>query len=348
MKRESNIELLRIVVMLFILMHHLIVHALCPSVYFGKGELTAEYATYSIMEGFFYVGVNVFLLISGYFGIRLRARKVWGLYIQCAFYGLLAYSIGVMLSSAPMIPHTFITKSILIFSHASSWWFVALYIMLMFISPFLNYSMQMMTKKQYAVALLGMTFVLIYLGWFWQKPIYDVNGYSFVHFIYIYLIGGYLRRFVNVEKYQHPRVQSIGIYIGCALIFGVCNILRLHYDVPFGNLWGYNNPMVIFGAIGLFLYIRTYEFESNIVNTMGSSVFAVYLLTDIGYVGDVLYQTFGDFAQTIAFLPLRIAITFVVAVALLFAICGLDIIRARLMRPIIGAFDWADRRLDGV
>ena len=94
MQRESNIELLRIIVMLFILMHHLIVHALCPSVLSGKVELSAEYATYSIMEGFFYVGVNVFLLISGYFGIRLRARRIWSLYLQLAFYCIIAYLFG--------------------------------------------------------------------------------------------------------------------------------------------------------------------------------------------------------------------------------------------------------------
>ena len=344
--RESNIELLRIIVMLFILMHHLIVHALCPSVMSGVCGLSVEYVTYSIMEGFFYVGVDVFILISGYFGIRLRARRIWSLYLQLAFYCIIAYLFGVAVGSATFVPHTLITKSLFIFSHASSWWFVICYIMLMFLSPFLNYGMKMMTKKQFLFSLLCMTFLQVYLGWFWQKPAYDTSGYSLLNFIYIYLIGGYLHRFVSDSNSKLRSILVLLLYALCALFFGGCNILRLFIDATFGNLWAYNNPVTIIGAIGLFLYVRSCKFNSNIVNILGGGVFAVYLLTDIGYVGDVLYQTFGNFAQTIEFLPLRIATTLVVAVILLLVICSLDLLRARIMRPIICAFDWVDKRID--
>lgn len=346
MQRESNIELLRIIVMLFILMHHLIVHALCPSVLSGKVELSAEYATYSIMEGFFYVGVNVFLLISGYFGIRLRARRIWSLYLQLAFYGLLAYSVGVTLSSVPMVPHTFITKSIFIFSHASSWWFVVCYMMLMIISPFLNVGMRELTKKQYLFGLICYTFLQIYLGWFWQKEAFDTTGYNFLNFIYLYLIGGYLHRFVTIDRIKHARVLTLGSYVGSALIFGTCNIFRLYLNIPFGYLWGYNNPIIIIGAISLFLFALTFKFDSNAINTIAGGGFAAYLLTDIGYTGDVIYRVFGDFAHTITFLPFRIVMTFVIAIFLLLVTSGIELLRVRLMRPIISAFDWVDRRLD--
>lgn len=342
MKRESNIELLRIILMLFILMHHLIVHSVCQSVLTGTGALSLEYATYSVLEGFFYVGVNVFIIISGYFGIHLCARRIWALYLQCAFYGIVSYVFGVVNSSVQMVPHTFVTKSVFIFSHASSWWFVTCYLMLMFISPFLNYSIRLLTKKQYLFALLCMTFLQFYLGWFWQKPAYDVNGYSLINFIYLYLIGGYLHRFVLDDNIAHHKTLLFSIYAICAIIFGCCNIMRLYVNVPMGNLWGYNNPLLIIGAIGLFLFVRTFRFKSKIVNMFGGGVFAAYLLTDIGYVGDLLYKTFGDFASTIPYLPFRIVAIVVVAMLLLFFVCCIDLLRVRIMKPFMRAFDWLD------
>lgn len=269
MQRESNIELLRIIAMWYILVHHLIVHAIYPDVMTGQNGVTAEYAVYSFLEGFLYMAVDVFILISGYFGIKLRARRLWSLYLQCAFYGLLTYIFGVAIGVAPLVPHTFITKSVLIFSHLSSWWFVVCYLMLMVVSPFLNYGMQQMTKREYLWVLACLTFVQIYLGWFWQKAAYDISGYSFINFVYVYLIGGYLRRYVSDNERIAQRKTAKLLYSGCALLFGICNIVRLYFKIPFGNLWAYNNPIMIIGAVGLVLYIRSYKFHSNIVNRIG-------------------------------------------------------------------------------
>ena len=59
--RNSNIELLRIIAMMFIVIWHISVHA-------QKGELPSHNYIISITI----TGVNLFLLITGYFGIRLK------------------------------------------------------------------------------------------------------------------------------------------------------------------------------------------------------------------------------------------------------------------------------------
>lgn len=346
MQRESNIELLRIIAMWYILVHHLIVHAIYPDVMTGQNGVTAEYAVYSFLEGFLYMAVDVFILISGYFGIKLRARRLWSLYLQCAFYGLLTYIFGVAIGVAPLVPHTFITKSVLIFSHLSSWWFVVCYLMLMVVSPFLNYGMQQMTKREYLWVLACLTFVQIYLGWFWQKAAYDISGYSFINFVYVYLIGGYLRRYVSDNERIAQRKTAKLLYSGCALLFGICNIVRLYFKIPFGNLWAYNNPIMIIGAVGLVLYIRSYKFHSNIVNRIGGGAFAAYLITDISYVGDFLYPLYGDCAQAIPSIILTLITTFLTAAVMLLMACGIDIGRAWLMKPIIGVFDWIDEKIE--
>ena len=105
--RDSNVELLRLIAMFFILCHHFINNSLYN---FGlQNELTTEYGVYSILEGFFYVGVNCFLLISGYYGIRLRARKLWAMYLQLAFLGGACYLFDVITYHQP-ITHTLFTR----------------------------------------------------------------------------------------------------------------------------------------------------------------------------------------------------------------------------------------------
>ena len=346
MKRDSNIELLRIIAMLFVLLHHLIVHAVYPDVMIGKNGLTTEYTVYSLLNGFFYVAVDLFVLISGYFGIKLRAKRLWALYLQCAFYGLLTYLFGVFIGTVPLIPHTLITKSVLIFSHLSSWWFVVCYLMLMVISPFLNYGIQKMNKKEYLWVLACLTFVELYLGWFWQKEAYDVNGYSFINFIYVYLIGGYLHRFAIECNQKNKRVVTLWMYIGCAIIFGMCNIARVYFKIPLGNLWAYNNPIMIIGAVSLFLYIRSFDLRLNIINKIGRSVFAAYLITDIRYVGNFLYPYYREFAHSIPSLTLTVFLTIMAAVVILLFSCVIDMIRAWLTKPIVGAFDWIDKKIE--
>ena len=58
--RNSNIELLRIIAMTFIVIWHISVHA-------QKGELNSH----NYIVAFCTTGVNLFILISGYFGIKL-------------------------------------------------------------------------------------------------------------------------------------------------------------------------------------------------------------------------------------------------------------------------------------
>lgn len=69
--RKSNFELLRIVLMLFVVAEHLL-----PQIgdiqNIGDGY---EYYLGNLFRSFFIVAVNGFVLLSGYFGIKLILKK---------------------------------------------------------------------------------------------------------------------------------------------------------------------------------------------------------------------------------------------------------------------------------
>lgn len=71
--RESNLEALRIVSMLMVVLVH--IDGASLGLPYIKGEfsaLTSRDLWRLIVESFTIIGVNCFTLISGYFGIRLR------------------------------------------------------------------------------------------------------------------------------------------------------------------------------------------------------------------------------------------------------------------------------------
>ena len=60
-ERQSNIEFLRVIAMIFIVLWHVSIHA-------QKGELP----THNYIGAVTTTGVNLFLLITGYFSLKLR------------------------------------------------------------------------------------------------------------------------------------------------------------------------------------------------------------------------------------------------------------------------------------
>ena len=86
-ERESNIELLRIVSMLMVVLVHI------DGASLGLPQaLTVAATTRDVwqlaVEALVIIGVNCFTLISGYFGIRLRVRTALGYLFQCLFYAV--------------------------------------------------------------------------------------------------------------------------------------------------------------------------------------------------------------------------------------------------------------------
>lgn len=85
--RETNIELLRIVAMIMIILHHL-------AIYLRNTKVPLTTTGRCLTTSFFglgKLGVNIFVLISGYFLInsKFKTKKVIKLWLQVVFYSVL-------------------------------------------------------------------------------------------------------------------------------------------------------------------------------------------------------------------------------------------------------------------
>ena len=89
-QRQSNFEFLRILAIIMIIFHHIAAH----SNFSSPSETTFLYIVFIRMGG--KIGVNIFVLISGYFLInaeKIKIKKILKLWGQIIFYSLLIYAI---------------------------------------------------------------------------------------------------------------------------------------------------------------------------------------------------------------------------------------------------------------
>ena len=337
--RDSNMELLRIVCMLFIVMHHFITEILVPDLYrHDVAQWDGYRSGLYLLNNLLFVGVNVFVLISGYYGIKAKVRGFANLYFQCAFYGLLAYLIHLYVDNAS-IGLSVINNSLLVFSHCQ-WWFIGSYIGLYLLSPLVNKGLSLMSIKEHLGVILIMTFLEIGLGFVWGTGC-EPAGYGVLHMIYIYIIGGYIRRRVDLYALRNQRWTLIGVYVGSIVLmtgFILMNTYLWHSDAAILRPWVYNNPLLIIASIAFFMLFGTFQFRNNWVNFYASSVLAAYLLPEAFYIRRIVANSLGGVYGAPSLVE-TIAVCALWGVSVLLICVGIDKIRMIMMIPVWKAYD---------
>ena len=151
-ERQSNIELLRLIAIVgIIILHYNHADMGGGFRYVASGSLNENILVF--LESVAICGVNLFVMISGYFLSRTNTRsvgKVIILLIQVCLYGLINY---VILAAIGRIP--FRIKG-MIYSMIPLNWFVTLYIVLYLISPLINRAFQNLKSRN---VLIGLVFL---------------------------------------------------------------------------------------------------------------------------------------------------------------------------------------------
>ena len=156
------------------------------------------------------VGVNVFVLISGYFGIRLRIKGMVSLLFQAAF-----YTIGIYLTLVALDLEPFQSKAFLRTFYPldrSKEWFLPTYLSLMIFAPLLNSFIQKQNKQMHRNYLIFF-YILSTLFGFLSDQLGVQNGYSLISFCGIYLLGRYFGLYPE-EINRYKTTTLIGIYLG--------------------------------------------------------------------------------------------------------------------------------------
>ena len=287
--RQANIELLRIIAMIMVVLLH----------YLVKGEAAVSLAdNFSAMnivlwliKAICIVAVTVYVLISGYFLLEAKWKisRLVNLWIQVIFYSAGVPMVCLLLGIEEVKQWgLYDWVNVLIPVQMEHYWFITAYVVLYLFVPVLSAGVKHLSKTQHEWLIAGL--LLVFSVPKTIIPIYiptDRYGYDFGWFLCLFLIAAYIRLY-GISVFDRKRISFV-IYLGAILgIWGisiVCALLSrkgLPLTYMMDMTYCYNHLLVLAASVALFYtfkYIRISQGTvSNIICKISSYTLGVYLL----------------------------------------------------------------------
>ena len=246
----------------------------------GASGLNAVLLT--LLETLCICAVNVFVLISGFFGCKaekVRTGKLAMLLLQtvvfsvavCLVSGLMDRSLQLRSLAAAALPVNY---------------YVILYLVLMLLSPFLNRLIAILSPKAFTrlILMLFLLFSVYATGVDVLKEVTgapfaglssvgmdgSMNGYSIVHFVMLYLLGAWLRQDA-VRAAVRRGAAAAAVPVLMALIFLWNRFLP-------ATAWNYSNPLIVMESAVLLLLFASAKKQRPWVNRIAPASFTCYLM----------------------------------------------------------------------
>ncbi|MBQ8826285.1 MAG: acyltransferase [Oscillospiraceae bacterium] len=339
--RNSNIELLRIILMLMIVAHHYVVNS-------GLLELMYQ-QTLDVNTSFLWIfgawgktAINCFIFITGYFMSKsnITLTKYLKLLCQIIFYNTTIYFIFSItglekLSFEDMLSYINPIKSV-----NNS--FVSCYLLFFLFIPFINILINNISQKQHLILIAICCFIYVILGSIMYFKI-DLNYISW--FIVLYLISAYIRFYPN-KHFKNTKLWGIASII--TLTISILSIfLMTIYSSVSNEYMAYffvsdsNKIFAVSTAFSIFmLFINLNIKYCKFINLVGRSTFGVLLI----HASSDTMRTWlwNDLLNNTSMINSDMLIIHAVtSVIMVFSICIIiDVIRIELIeKPILNKID---------
>ena len=339
-QRSTNIELLRIVAMIMIVAHHFAVHS--------RFDFSDEIISFNRLWIMFVqlggkIGVNIFLLITGYFLISadsIKVKKIVKLWIQMFTWSVLIYCIFVFIGKDPFRTNSFF-KNCLPVTY-EKWWFASTYFCLYIVFPYINKLLRTLNKRQYLSLLILINILWCVLPTITRQLLQSNN---LLWFIYIYSVAGYIKLYGIGENYSSKMyiVLSILAYFMTFIISVLFIIGGLTYPtlgVYATHLYEMRSiPVVIISVLLFSGFTKLRVGHNKITNIISSSTFGVYLIHDHPFVRSFIWLTL--FKNDLLVNNQKFVIYSIIEIIIVFGICVLlELMRKTLIeKPCLGLID---------
>ena len=285
--RNTSIELLRIISMIMIMFHHFAYHG---NFEWNFNEVTLPHLWYDfiLMDG--KVGVDIFVLISGYFLIENTEKlfqpkkllKFWG---QVVFYSIMTYLLSVMLRLNAFEIKQLIKVCLPI--TYPGWWFASTYFMLYLIHPFLNKLLHGLSKTEYQYLILMMVLCWSIIPTA-TTQLFESN--SLLWFVTLYGIAGYVNLYGGNQKLQSKHYFSLYFMVliityTVSTTFLFLGTKKEEWSTHAIDFFEIERLPILLMAITLFMGFVTLKMNYHKwINMIASATFGVYLIHDSSYI----------------------------------------------------------------
>lgn len=278
-KRNSNIEMVRIVSMMLILFFH---GGRTVSAIESESWFVRIFIKGTTVWGC--LGVWLFVIVGAWFLVdkEFDFKKVISLLIQTytwilmylliyLIYNCVYMNFGIIETIKPVIMS--IIKNIKIPEH---YWFIRTYIFMLLISPFLNMLFESFEKRQIEKLLFVFSFILIFAQ-YENSAITDIFSFS-----YAYVLVGYLKKFVSEDI-----TRKMGRKTLCFVVFLIISIVKICFHIWnsnfivvefWGAITGRHSIILLVFALSIFFNVVYKKPTCNrLVNNIASCTLGVYL-----------------------------------------------------------------------
>ena len=263
--RNSSFELLRIIAIFGVIN----LHILGPFL----NQVTGYNLLYAVtINVLFNTGVTLFMLISGYFGIKRSFVKGFKLYSTVIFYSLLGFLICALAFGDKGL-----LKAILPIS-TKRHWYITVYFIIFMISPYVNRLLEALSRREYQSLLCILLYFFYVAPTMLMVEIMGDSGKGLVNLLIVYMIGRYIRFFfdnIEISKWK------LTIFTGFVFALGI--VLNYTYSIKISH--GYwpapfcrdNSIIILIASVAIFLLFKQFSFYSGIINRIAASVFPIYI-----------------------------------------------------------------------
>lgn len=303
MERKSNIELLRIIAMFSIILHHAIIHGIFGGAWSFPTEESREVFQngtfiYEILYFGGKFGVHIFIMITGYFmtSSRISAKSIFKFWVPVFTWSIIFLFLTLLgMPSEGIASFTEIVKSVfpIIFNR---YWFAQSYLILYLLIPVLNAIHKGVSKKVRFYLMLFLFITMIVIPTFTTQ--YLIGNNPVPLFILLYYIGATVK---DLERWISKRKKIFRIMLPLSFIIYVFSVFFFNIiglSLKSGTILTHSTILssqyslieLLFSVSVFVLFTQLKISNSRLINITASSTFGIYLIHDNYFFRSTLWR----------------------------------------------------------
>ena len=305
-ERHYGLDLLRIVCMLLVVWLHLFYRNGLPG---GPESGTVRFWVVTMIKCACVVSSNCYAMISGYFGISKKNRlsNMGTLWLQVVLY-CVSITAAVKLIAPELAENATFLQALLPVNAQQYWYFTA-YFMVFLVSPLLEYGISGMTDKQLWTLVISLG-VFMTMSCFLKDAFVLNRGHSSLWLIYMYLVGGALRRVDLSKAFKRGGLLYVGMVLLTTASFCILETLGISRSGCFQEI---NSPFLLLASVGLFCCFAGLKVTKckKLIALVAPLTFGVLLIHN----HPLIIRQFGVWFKFLRYLPVWKLVVFSFAIA---------------------------------
>lgn len=266
-QRVSSFELIRLICIFFVIFWHSI------------GPYLNDLTGANMVDAAFIHSLTnntnlLFMMVSGYFGIRFHMEKLVKLDLAIIFYDVL-YLILVQDFSARSILGALLPITL------GTHWFITNYFIIAIFSGFLNRIPEKLSQKDFRNLLLLLFLIFYILPTIFFHEYIEDTGKGIVCMTIMYFVGRYIKLYWSDRHFSKIRLAVV--FFSFSVLATGLNLVLSYATGNYMSMYSRDNSILtVITAVSFFLFLREFHFSSRLINHLAPNVVMMYCIEAYG------------------------------------------------------------------